>query len=72
MKGTIQWKGTDVCCDINCSCGESFHFDGMFMYYIRCPHCNQVFECDPCFAMTPVEGIPEEQIRTPKPDIDLD
>lgn len=42
--GWIQWKGTNVCIDIYCSCGESSHFDGDFMYYVRCPYCSQVYE----------------------------
>jgi len=44
--GQIQWKGTDVCIDIHCLCGKSTHFDGDFMYFIKCPYCNRVYECD--------------------------
>jgi hypothetical protein len=40
----IQWKGTDVCCDIHCRCGAHLHFDGDFMYFLRCPHCRTVWE----------------------------
>ena len=40
----IQWKGTDVCADIHCSCGAHSHFDGDFMYFIRCPACRKVWE----------------------------
>ena len=40
----IQWKGTDVCADIHCSCGTHSHFDGDFMYYVRCPGCDKVWE----------------------------
>jgi hypothetical protein len=40
----IQWKGTDVCADIHCSCGYSSHFDGDFMYFIVCPGCLKVWE----------------------------
>jgi hypothetical protein len=40
----IQWKGTDVCCDITCVCGEVFHFDGYFMSSIRCPSCCVILE----------------------------
>lgn len=37
----IQWKNTTVCMDFNCpACGEHSHFDGMFAYHIRCPHCQ--------------------------------
>jgi hypothetical protein len=40
----IQWKGTDVCADIHCGCGKHSHFDGDFMYFIRCPYCQHVWE----------------------------
>ena len=40
----VQWKGTNVCADIQGSCGESSHYDGDFMYLIRCPHCRKVWE----------------------------
>lgn len=41
----IQWKGTDVCCDLTCpKCGEHSHFDGFFMYVIECPHCLTKWE----------------------------
>jgi hypothetical protein len=39
----IQWKGTDVCCDILCSCGNASHYDGYFLYFFRCP-CGKVWE----------------------------
>lgn len=41
--GWIQWKGTDVCMDIHCTCGELCHIDDDFVYYIQCPHCNRVY-----------------------------
>ncbi len=44
--GWIQWKGTDVCIDINCECGALLHHDGDFMYFVRCPKCQTVYECD--------------------------
>lgn len=44
--GWIQWKGTDVCIDINCTCGRLLHYDGDFMYFVKCPYCERVFECD--------------------------
>lgn len=40
----IQWKGTDVCMDFHCECGAGCHFDGDFAYYVKCPHCDQVWE----------------------------
>lgn len=41
--GWVQWKGTTVCIDIRCSCGELSHFDGEFLYYVQCPHCERVY-----------------------------
>ena len=41
----IQWKGTDVCMDVYCECGEHSHFDGPFAYYIKCPTCGTVYAC---------------------------
>ena len=33
--GFIQWKGTDACFDLTCSCGTLSHYDGDFMYQIN-------------------------------------
>lgn len=40
----IQWKGTDVCADIHCACGAFLHWDGDFMYFVKCPSCQRVWE----------------------------
>lgn len=40
----IQWKGTDLCADVHCACGELSHFDGDFCYFLRCPCCGHVWE----------------------------
>lgn len=39
----IQWKGTEVCLDLNCPCGKHSHFDTDFAYEIRCPGCQRVY-----------------------------
>jgi hypothetical protein len=39
----IQWKGTDVCVDLECECGAYIHFDGLFLYAWRCPRCGAVW-----------------------------
>jgi hypothetical protein len=41
--GWIQWKGTDVCMDVHCECGEISHIDGMFCYAVKCPACGAVY-----------------------------
>lgn len=40
----VQWKGTDACADVHCACGAHLHVDADFMYYIKCPHCQRVWE----------------------------
>ncbi len=52
----IQWKGTDVCCDIHCDCGAHLHFDGFFMYAFRCPECKQLYEVADHVPITPVDS----------------
>ena len=42
-QGWIQWKGTSVCMDIHCKCGEMTHLDGDFTYLIRCSNCKRVY-----------------------------
>ena len=34
--GWIQWKGTDVCMDMHCSCGQLGHIDAEFAYFYEC------------------------------------
>ena len=41
--GWIQWKGTDVCLDVNCKCGEITHIDADFTYLIQCGKCLRVY-----------------------------
>lgn len=64
----IQWKGTAVCMDPQCVCGESFHIDADFAHFVRCPHCGRTYQmdwyvrmkqCDPAEAY--VEPITEER-----------
>lgn len=52
--GWIQWKGTNVCIDLHCQCGAHMHFDGGFMYTLRCPHCNQRYWARPYIALEPL------------------
>lgn len=49
----LQWKGTKVCIDLSCVCGESAHYDGEFLYYWQCM-CGQVWKMGDEVSMTPV------------------
>ena len=42
--GWIQFKGTELCMDVHCKCGEMTHIDGMFVYFIKCGHCGAIYE----------------------------
>ena len=54
--GWIQWKGTDVCIDIHCTkCGCGSHYDGDFMYFVKCPECGQIYECNGYIELIPTK-----------------
>lgn len=54
----IQWKGTDVCADYYCICGEQFHIDSYFVYAVRCPHCKRRFEVS---SMIELRELPPDE-----------
>lgn len=37
----IQWKGTAVCMDLICLCGEGHHVDATFAYAVKCAACGR-------------------------------
>jgi hypothetical protein len=52
----VQWKGTDLCMDVECSsCGGMFHVDGYFAYKVMCPSCEQVYELSTRLLVRKVE-----------------
>ncbi len=57
--GWIQWKGTQVCMDVYCICGEHSHIDADFIYHIKCVKCGQVYECDGHIVLHPLNFEPE-------------
>jgi len=38
----IQWKGTQACMDVHCSCGYHGHVHGDFAYFYHC-RCGKVW-----------------------------
>jgi hypothetical protein len=67
--GYIQWKGTDVCMDCYCLCGEHFHIDGYFCYYVTCLKCKQIYEVSEYIHLRPIESVPKGHV-SPKTDDD--
>jgi hypothetical protein len=51
---SLQWKGTDACMDLYCGCGAHFHIDDSFTYYVRCPHCKQLFAVGSYIKLVPL------------------
>lgn len=61
--GWIQWKGTDVCMDIHCECGELFHIDGDFAYAVECPYCGTMYSCNGHIELIKIEERPHHIIK---------
>lgn len=51
--GWIQWKGTDVCVDLRCECGEQSHYDGEFAYHWQCK-CGRQYALSPYVMLLPL------------------
>ena len=58
--GWIQWKGTDVCMDVRCKCGEYSHIDADFAYYVKCPKCGTVYFCNGHIEFIEIKEEPED------------
>lgn len=54
----IQWKGTNVCADYYCICGNQFHVDSDFAYGVVCPHCKRRFEVS---SMVELRELPKNE-----------
>lgn len=52
--GWIQWKGTNVCIDLHCKCGEHFHLDREFAYFTQCPKCSQYYALGSYVRLVPL------------------
>lgn len=57
--GWIQWKGTDVCMDVQCACGYHSHIDEEFVYHVQCPKCKRVYFCNGHIELIELEEPPD-------------
>ena len=57
--GCVQWKGTQVCMDIYCVCGESSHIDSDFVYNVICPYCKRIYFCNGHIELIEIEQMPD-------------
>ncbi len=53
--GYIQWKGSNICLDVHCTCGKSYHVDAEFCYAVRCGSCGKEWALSPFIRMVPNE-----------------
>lgn len=60
--GWIQWKGTKVCMDFHCSCGNEAHIDDEFVYYIKCDVCGQSYMANGHIEMVPLTAVEGEAV----------
>lgn len=58
--GWVQWKGTDVCIDLHCSCGELGHVDADFFYHYKCLACGQLYDVSGYVKLVPVPKEEED------------
>ena len=43
----LQWKGTKVCMDFHCNCGNTMHLDCRFLYFVMCSGCGADYALSP-------------------------
>lgn len=59
----IQWKGTDVCMDVYCKCGQPNHIDGFFAYNVKCRHCGAMYTCIPYVTLVEITVEPSSMLQ---------
>ena len=69
----IQWKGTDVCCDVHCpNCGFHGHVDAEFFYHYKCPSCKKVYIVGNRVILVEVGYEPENCVITGEGELNVD
>ena len=53
--GWIQWKGTNVCIDLHCECGELGHVDDDFLYEWTCDKCSRRYAIGAQVKLVPLD-----------------
>lgn len=64
----IQYKGTHICMDIRCECGEHTHFDGDFAYSIECGKCGMKYDMPSIVALEPYSDFHDVKITDVDPE----
>lgn len=61
--GWIQWKGTEVCMDVHCVCGEVSHVDSGFCYHVECHNCGRVYFCNGHIELIEINEVPTTSVQ---------
>lgn len=67
MEAFLQYKGTDVCMDFHCKCGQSNHYDGYFAYEIKCGGCGKIYKLSPKIQLTELSEEESKNIEALEP-----
>ena len=59
--GWIQFKGTELCLDVHCECGEISHIDSDFVYYVECGYCGIIYELSGFIEFNKIENLLEDR-----------
>lgn len=70
--GWIQWKGTDVCMDIHCVCGELGHVDADFCYYVKCSACGRIYETNGHVKLHEISEVPEGHVEARATEVEVE
>ena len=50
----LQWKGTNACMDVWCTCGDHAHVDADYAYFYECSKCGAKFLVSGYVALVPL------------------
>lgn len=68
----LQWKGTNACIDLYCSCGAHVHFDGYFLYQWTCQKCGSNYLMPSNIELIPLNdeeaAVAKERLASPMGD----
>lgn len=56
----LQYKGFDVCADIRCECGEQYHVDAEFAYFVKCSACGATYRMPGAMQFDKIERVAGE------------
>lgn len=58
--GWIQFKGSEICMDVHCKCGELTHVDGSYIYMVECGKCGTKYAINGHVQFIEIEEVPEK------------